>query len=108
MNTKDDGGPAFPGLHPSAECRYNDPGMTLRDYFIAHAPAEPQFWFEPVMNTPEPPKPIKKVVRRGLDGGEWYDNDAHAEWRKEKGKQTYVQWPAAWADAMLAARETKP
>ncbi len=33
----DNGGPAFPGLHPSKECRYNDPGMTLRDYFAAKA-----------------------------------------------------------------------
>ena len=31
------GGPAFPGLHPSQECRFNDPGMTLRDYFAATA-----------------------------------------------------------------------
>ena len=29
--------PAFPGLHPSQECRFNDPGMTLRDYFAAKA-----------------------------------------------------------------------
>ena len=35
-NTKT-GGPAFPGLHPSAECRYQDEGMTLRDYFAAKA-----------------------------------------------------------------------
>ena len=26
-----DGGQAYPGLHPSAECRYNDSGMSLRD-----------------------------------------------------------------------------
>jgi hypothetical protein len=32
-----DGGPAFPGLHPSDECRYNDSGMTLRDYFAGQA-----------------------------------------------------------------------
>ena len=31
------GGPAFPGLHPSAECRYKEEGMTLRDYFAAKA-----------------------------------------------------------------------
>ena len=31
------GGPAFPGLHPSAECRYQDAGMTLRDYFAGKA-----------------------------------------------------------------------
>lgn len=30
--TKETGGPAFPGLHPSKECHYNDAGMTLRDY----------------------------------------------------------------------------
>ena len=35
MNPKDL--PAFPGLHPSAECRYTDSGMTLRDYFAAKA-----------------------------------------------------------------------
>ena len=31
------GGPAFPGLHPSKECHYQDAGMTLRDYFAARA-----------------------------------------------------------------------
>ena len=31
------GGPAFPGLHPSAECRYREDGMNLRDYFAAKA-----------------------------------------------------------------------
>ena len=31
------GGPAFPGLHPSSECRYKEEGMTLRDYFAAKA-----------------------------------------------------------------------
>jgi len=34
MNT---GGPAFPGLHPSKECHFQDAGMTLRDYFAAKA-----------------------------------------------------------------------
>jgi hypothetical protein len=31
------GGPAFPGLHPSKECHFQDSGMTLRDYFAAKA-----------------------------------------------------------------------
>ena len=35
--TTETGGPAFPGLHPSKECRYQDAGMTLRDYFAAKA-----------------------------------------------------------------------
>ena len=29
---KPDGGPAFPGLHPSADCRFKDNGRTLRQY----------------------------------------------------------------------------
>ncbi|MFZ4744734.1 MAG: hypothetical protein ACOYL0_14105 [Limnohabitans sp.] len=37
MSNTNTGGPAFPGLHPSKECQYNDPGMTLRDYFAARA-----------------------------------------------------------------------
>lgn len=37
MSAKDDGGPAFPGLHPSKECHYKDDGMTLRDFFAAKA-----------------------------------------------------------------------
>ena len=39
MNTQNnnDGGPAFPGLHPSKECHYQDAGMTLRDYFAGQA-----------------------------------------------------------------------
>ena len=37
MSDTNTGGPAFPGLHPSAECRFKEEGMTLRDYFAAKA-----------------------------------------------------------------------
>ena len=37
MSDANTGGPAFPGLHPSAECRFREEGMTLRDYFAAKA-----------------------------------------------------------------------
>ena len=37
MSKTNTGGPAFPGLHPSAECRFKEEGMTLRDYFAAKA-----------------------------------------------------------------------
>ncbi len=37
MSNTNTGGPAFPGLHPSAECRFREEGMTLRDYFAAKA-----------------------------------------------------------------------
>ena len=35
--TIDNGGPVYPGLHPSKECRYSDPGMNLLDYFAGEA-----------------------------------------------------------------------
>ena len=35
--TKDTSGPAFPGLHPSADCHYQDGGMSLRNYLAAKA-----------------------------------------------------------------------
>ena len=35
--TIETGGPAFPGLHPSKECHFQDSGMTLRDYFAGQA-----------------------------------------------------------------------
>lgn len=38
MNTiQDDGGAAFPGLHPNMECRFADSGMSLRDWFAGMA-----------------------------------------------------------------------
>lgn len=101
----------------------------LRDYFIAHAPAEPQPWFEPVM----PPRPELPAFHElsADDQRDWnnelYDyapeecsaalraygekrkaaEKAGRQWDKEHAKQRYIQWPAAWADAMLAAREGK-
>ncbi len=35
--TTDTSGPAFPGLHPSADCHYQDGGMTMRNYLAAKA-----------------------------------------------------------------------
>ena len=34
---QDDGGAAFPGLHPNMECRFADSGMSLRDWFAGIA-----------------------------------------------------------------------
>ena len=102
MNTKYTGGPAFPsgdeeikhsqeyGYSIIRESRALHEGMTLRDYFMAHAPAEPQPWFIPEM----PPEP---------DLGKFFDE--HSAWVAEQYKQRYVQWPAAWADEMLKARD---
>jgi len=93
--------------------------ISLRDYFIAHAPAEPQPWFMPSM----PPAPDLSIwignsgkkydgeraamsSEEGVQGRVRPANkDAYESWRNEQAKQRYVQWPAAWADEMLKARE---
>ena len=59
------GGPAFPGLHPSQECRFNDPGMTLRDYFAAKA-------MQGMLANPKLQEQILKV------GQSWIEESAYA------------------------------
>ncbi len=72
-----DGGSAFPCSAPS-----NMPqGMTLRDYFAAHAPPMPDDW-------------------ASLRRHDYADYEA-------AGEELLLdcQWRWMWADAMLAARE---
>lgn len=130
-----DGGPAFPMIR---DTRYSpdwdhEPGMTLRDYFIAHAPAEPQSWFTPAMPAepgpqPAPPELMTEAEQDELEG---YRNSGDAErmqsprvrayasameefdrsysaWIAELHKQRYLQWPAAWADEQLRLRKAAP
>ncbi|MGU7839420.1 hypothetical protein ACV22V_08135 [Burkholderia sp. AW33-5] len=130
MNEIKDGGPAFPcHTNPRPGTLNEAPqGMTLRDYFIAHAPAEPQPWFAPVLdNEPAAVEPLDRLTdeeRREYEGwGEYLSTSelkcprvlAYYEaveayeklrraWNREHEKQRYVQWPAAWADEMLRAR----
>lgn len=40
MSKQNDGGPAFPRDHVNE----GHNGMTLRDYFAAHAPLPPEWW----------------------------------------------------------------
>lgn len=42
-----DGGAAFPsprGTRVTGEVQFSEPGMSLRDYFAAHAPPAPDGW----------------------------------------------------------------
>jgi len=88
-------------------------GITLRDYFIAHAPTEPWDWFEPVMPPAPKPTPQKNFYGdcRHLPEYLQYQQDiANArdeigKWDKEKERQRMIQWPIFWADTMLEARE---
>lgn len=131
---RDDGGPAFPtdelkyggSFNEAAAKRHG--GMSLRDYFIAHAPVEPQFWFKPIMPA-ERPKDLfcvegseqehekfkdalleakkihavshEEVARRFIHDK---NSPAKQEWDAAYEKQRLIQWPSAWADAQLQAR----
>ena len=126
MSSKETGGPAFPiasfdhqVFQPKTvdEAKRLLSGMVLRDYFIAHAPTEPQHWFKPVM----PPKPVARVwvsddglrkyddilvaLRQEGDYCKAVNRDEIENWNIDNEKQAFVQWPAAWADEMLEARK---
>ncbi len=127
MSAKD-GGPAFPRLTNDAFSP-EFTGMSLRDYFIAHAPAEPQLWFAPAM-PPKPRLPDKYAMlndddRRAFENDVDPDEDPTASdsyrsfchayvaarhaidaWQNDLVKQRFIQWPVAWADEMLKARNT--
>lgn len=80
--------------------------LTLRDYLIAHAPAEPQAWFT-IDTPPRPTRPIPVTVLDGLGGRRVemkVDHDAVSKWATETQKQMLLQWPGAWADAQIALR----
>lgn len=125
---------AFPATRPpvfdnqTGEWFSPRPGITIRLYLIAHAPAEPQAWFrpkvDPVALEKRPvPKDMTVEERQDFDG--WADGyvdaksaqtermrefilarqeekramrEKTAEWERQR----YIQWPAAWADAQLA------
>lgn len=61
---------------------------TVRDQFAMRAPAEPAPWFSPAM----PPFP-----------GDGTPNDQDA-WIAELSRRRSIQWPYAWADAVLSNR----
>ena len=88
-------------------------GLTKREYFVAHAPAEPAPWFNPVV-APFPPLAAHLRFCQSCKDGMVCDGTANCqeitEWRKgnEKwaanfNKQKYIRWPIAWADEMIAA-----
>lgn len=126
MSEKDNGGPAFPMRPERREPITKDmemvtpgewPGMTLRDYFIAHAPADPWPIFEPVMLEPRPISgPWKSDYENRFfasrfaaekECGEDFhcvNQKALDAWDAERKYAWYAQWPAFWADAMLAER----
>jgi hypothetical protein len=120
-----DGGPAYPW--PDPEHNMGAEGMSLRAYFMAHAPAEPQPWFAPRMPArPQPPErprsqDLTPDASKELDGlNDWLNTEdvqdpnvkSFAEamdayrlnsdaWAREQKRERYLQWPGAWADEMI-------
>lgn len=110
--SKDTGGPAFPAMTaepigygdgffstpaPNGEQQFVNtfPGMTLRDYFAAHAPEIPH-WFDPTFDEPEPEtKMVGFFHTREIGIVEW------KAWAKRKSRARTLQWPWYYADAML-------
>lgn len=119
MNTerKPENPPAFPIVFQadarftdaSGDCAYVDaPGMTLRDYFATHAPSDAQSWFEPKIQPRPSPEydhdhPNERRCHNGFDCPPVNAEALHA-YDDERRKQYELQWPYAWADAMLAER----
>lgn len=76
--------------------------MSLRAYFAAHAPAEPQEWFVPVMSTGRPEPDHAGVEPSRREFVDPHNKHAIEAWDREQYKQGYIQWPLAWADEQIA------
>lgn len=135
----DDGGPAFArplafvGDTSNAEVEVSpdQPGMSLRDYFAAHAPTDIPDWFkhrEPVKYYPDcphwstlPNEDHREIARSWIDDPcydlpdelRWFQEkfeayqDAAIAWREQDALERYIQWRWHYADAMLEARKPK-
>lgn len=89
-------------------------GMTTREYFAAHAPAQPEFWFEPnipMVERAELPLPHGNVAykehcdkcREYFKERERLDHE-HDKKQSEYKMSRFVIWRWAYADAMIAAQ----
>jgi hypothetical protein len=113
MTKINDGGSAFPIVF-QADARFNDgsgdpaeltsPGMTLRDYFAAHAPIVHWFHFEPVMPAPKPDPEWGDLPEHERWDASPVNWTVRLEWDQEYQRQCSRQWPWFYADAMLAER----
>lgn len=126
------GGPAFPvdtrpiedgpdGYgHQTSPSTWQYPGMTLRDYFAANAPEEPAHWFVPKERTkprwhergPRLPHGTTASVSCCAKCDAYFKERAAFDDERDRRESEYMmarytEWPWAYADAMIAAREMK-
>ena len=93
MSAKD-GGNAFPVPNLQDDESFN--GMSLRDYFAAHAPEVPD-WFQHLQWQTEA---TTKVSQLGDPGRYAKVIERHIE----SGPQRIARWNYSYADAMIAER----
>lgn len=94
---KETGGSAFPGAGPE----YPQPkGMTLRDYFAAHAPDVPD-WFKHAAPTPIPLVSDAAVVG---DAAHYKAKAERNNWIDEQKAAKFFAWRGFYADCMVAER----
>lgn len=93
MSTRDNGGPAFPLLNPKigyhADIIQQAEGLSVRDWFAAHAPEPSQDYLD---------------MEYQLDRHRNPHNDPHKP-QSRSPLQIKAQYRFAYADAMLAARK---
>ena len=91
---------------------------TLREYFAVRAPVDPAAWFQPIFC--DRPTDLwegwslanekltfsSRHAARTACGEDFQNASAEAiqDWQDEQQKQRLVQWPWAWADAVIKAR----
>lgn len=87
-------------------------------YFAVRAPREPQPWFRPKMETERPQNrwvsldeekeyPSVDAAKRDTRGFINANETVQQEWDEEYRKQHCVQWPFAWARAVLGREDEK-
>jgi len=90
-------------------------GMTIREYFAAHAPAQPEFWFVPnipgVPERPQLPLPHGTSAQVGhcTKCKEYFEAQAKMDLEYEQKlseyeMQRFVLWRWEYADAMIKAQ----
>lgn len=95
------GGQAFPSgkvVISSAHAEPANPGMTLRDYFAAHAPEMPE-WFQ---CKPPEPNPFGSKLKGELTIEQRHEYEA---WHARYWQHAFLAWRWHYADMMVRGRE---
>lgn len=121
MSRANDNAFPIPGLENFSQ--FN--GLSVREHFAAMAPPVPQPWFTPAMDTKRPSVPniygidddaVREDVRVADDCGtdpvtgegiafvehRAEMRDKRDQWDRDYERARCVQWPAAWADAVIS------